>query len=703
MKNPKKVTGSGFGTQPSVRAGENGFEKLHRRPDDERIVLEVMQEIKRIFQSHDLSFFNGQQVLLEQSVRQILNFERERPIVIPLPPGYGKSTLLRAMLRVLAREFAQGTAYAEKVSGLVIVVEKTAEAYQLRDLANRFSDNIAHVLEGPNDYNISLGKCPRPEVKNYADCRGIACPDQANCPIVQSKNRANVTPVLILLHARYQHFVECMTRFSVWTDAQGQNHARKLLLVDEAPSLMMDNRISDSVIARLTEEISLLHPSYDTAIRSRKQEVLYQITHHLIIPYRRLKHKLFLPDTQIALISAEALADAGFTEEGCGKLVQSLSKFSPAHADRWQQILNSLLCEPALFVVGQEETVCIPARKKPDMTLNTAFLSGSAMFSPELCCNPDLEILDVPELEQFSHLTIRVLQNDALQVHKTALQGRANRQALLCWLRHQLTGLSSDDSVLLVVYKRYAEAFWHELDAFHDRLIPLQMEDGRSAKASLPYFGGMNGSNRYAQAQYLICAGLGRFEMQDYLSRALAYDFDGSAYSELCQRSINHQLCQMHDLNCVLEMEYQTLARDLVQLFYRTALRNHGVHTPVTVWLINPPEPVLNKITNFFPGCTVQVTTDLPTDCLNAAASSRMYAGKLTHAAKVLQWLNGWDGSKISVDQICAATGLSKSQWKEARKNPAVRVQFAQLTKQKNGTVTYYSRMSADTGQVSQI
>ena len=90
MKNPKKVTGSGFGAQSSVWAGENGFEKLHRRPDDERIVLEVMQEIKRIFQSHDLSFFNGQQVLLEQSVRQILNFERERPIVIPLPPGYDK-------------------------------------------------------------------------------------------------------------------------------------------------------------------------------------------------------------------------------------------------------------------------------------------------------------------------------------------------------------------------------------------------------------------------------------------------------------------------------------------------------------------------------------------------------------------------------------------------------------------------------------
>lgn len=43
-----------------------------------------------IFQLHDSSFFNGQQVLLERLGRQILIFERERPIVILLPLGYGK-------------------------------------------------------------------------------------------------------------------------------------------------------------------------------------------------------------------------------------------------------------------------------------------------------------------------------------------------------------------------------------------------------------------------------------------------------------------------------------------------------------------------------------------------------------------------------------------------------------------------------------
>ena len=85
-----------------VRADHDGFAKLHHRPDGKRIGLKSMQEIMLIFQLLGLSCFNGQQVLLEQSVRQILNFERERPIVIPLPQGMTRY-LLRTVSHVLAR------------------------------------------------------------------------------------------------------------------------------------------------------------------------------------------------------------------------------------------------------------------------------------------------------------------------------------------------------------------------------------------------------------------------------------------------------------------------------------------------------------------------------------------------------------------------------------------------------------------------
>ena len=86
--------------------------------------------------------------------------------------------------------------------------------------------------------------------------------------------------------------------------------------------------------------------------------------------------------------------------------------------------------------------------------------------------------------------------------------------------------------VLVVTYKGYAKELWDALSEFHDRLIPLQADDNSGPKESLPYFGGMNGSNRYNEADCVICAGLGRFDSEEYFNRALAFDFSGSAWGE---------------------------------------------------------------------------------------------------------------------------------------------------------------------------
>ena len=84
----------------------------------------------------------------------------------------------------------------------------------------------------------------------------------------------------------------------------------------------------------------------------------------------------------------------------------------------------------------------------------------------------------------------------------------------------------------MATYQGYAKELCDALSEFHDRLIPLQADDNSGPKESLPYFGGMNGSNRYNEADCVICAGLGRFDSEEYFNRALAFDFSGSAWGE---------------------------------------------------------------------------------------------------------------------------------------------------------------------------
>lgn len=328
----------------------------------------------------------------------------------------------------------------------------------------------------------------------------------------------------------------------------------------------------------------------------------------------------------------------------------------------------------------------VPTRRKPDSSLRTFLLSGSAALSPELCRNPDMELMPASIEESYVRLTLHVQQTEVFGVSKTSMHKQGNRRALVCWLRYRLAQISPDRKVLVVTYKAYAAELWTELSMYHDRLIPLQTEDGGAPKASLPYFGGLNGSNRYAEASCVICAGLGRFDSTDYLCRALAYDFDGSAYQELCQRCSDCQLRDARDLTAVTDIANLTLARDLVQLVFRSMLRKHGETEPIDLWLIQPPEPVLLHLQAFFEDCRVVRYTDVPPECEMEVSANRTVNGELTHAAKLLRWLQEWDGSEIASADVQKQLAMTPPQWKEARKNKNVRKYFeSYVVSRKNG------------------
>lgn len=59
-----------------------------------------------------------------------------------------------------------------------------------------------------------------------------------------------------------------------------------------------------------------------------------------------------------------------------------------------------------------------------------------------------------------------------------------------------------------------------------------------------------------------------------------------------------------------------------------------------------------------------------------ADPAARTFQGKLTHASKLLKWLENWDGSPISIAEVQGQLGMTPGQWKEARKNAAVKEAF---------------------------
>lgn len=104
------------------------------------------------------------------------------------------------------------------------------------------------------------------------------------------------------------------------------------------------------------------------------------------------------------------------------------------------------------------------------------------------------------------------------------------------------------------------------------------------------------------------------------------------------------------------------MARDLVQLVFRSTLRNHGGKEPVSLWLIQPPEEVVMHVRESFRDCQHDEISELPFECLSELAAGRTFQGKPTHASKLLKWLADWDGSPILIAEVQGQLGMKPGQ-----------------------------------------
>ena len=133
-------------------------------------------------------------------------------------------------------------------------------------------------------------------------------------------------------------------------------------------------------------------------------------------------------------------------------------------------------------------------------------------------------------------------------------------------------------------------------------------------------------------------------------------------------------------LPAVMGVQDITLANDLAQAIFRSALRRHDQSTKILVWLFQTPNGVLGHLQDFFPGVSIREVTEVPDTCYQAKTINRNYNGASTHASKLLRWLTEWittwDGTPISVKEIQQRAGLSQENYKEARKHKEVKAFF---------------------------
>lgn len=678
------------------------FLQLVRRGEDDpmRLLPEVKDELRHYFSIYNTTYVSEQVNLLSAISSHILQATAGTVAAVQLVPGGGKSTVIRALLTVFSRRLRNmDDPISKRIGGVIVVVEKSAEAHFLEVLCNRAAGReIAVVIEAPNDYNLSQGWCLNGQAHTFEECPRRKCPDYTVCPLAKAKERTQETPILILLHARYQRYAEDMSPFLLWYCGE-QIYRRSLLLVDELPDFFEEHIISLKVLNDAETELDSIKPSFTIAAQRTKHSLLYLWSAAVRIPFFKLSRSL---RSSWGIVTPSQLAEAGFDHEKLIELAAALDRY--AAETKAGMLVRSLLKGNSIyFCVGKTLELILPRLKQLGGTDQPAtfLFSGTAALSPEVTENPRIRLLPDQLEEDYSRLTIFAQRGDAVNFSKTGLLKPSNLNAAVQWLKDHLPEISQRHrKVLLVTHKIYAAVLWEQLSEFYRVLIPY-CDGQEQSRSLLPYFGGLTGSNLYQEATCVIALGLNRFEPRDYLSRTLALDVNGQTV-EFCRQITTVNLsCRLDRLPCVMHTQNITLARDLVQLIFRSALRRHGETQPIEAWVVQPPNEVLQYLQAFLPGCTIREIHDFSDACKQTAAMYKTILGKPTSASKLLNWMTrAWDGNKISPHAIREQTGLTQAQFKEAKKHPEVKRYFSDnIITYGSGKNTIYCRRSAEVNQ----
>lgn len=659
----------------AVRVEE--FTQLRPRAQDDpqRLHGKVMKALDHYFLTRGSTYLSGQRDALSDIVRAVLDDGQTGMFAVPLVPGGGKSTLLRALLTVFAEVFRDmPDPIAKRLGGVIVVVEKASEGDELQQLCNCGLEPgeppVARLLSAVNDYNLKKGRCLTGEARTYVECPRHACREAANCPLLHTMAGLGETPILILLHARLAEHLPDMTSFAAWCQADGTEHRRTLLLIDEAPELVRQDVVSAQSLNEAEGE--LLDMRED---RYAKQRTLESFVHTLRIPFDRLQRCEYGKTRRSAVLTASELEQAGFKHDDLAELLTRLEEYQAQRSSKAGKLATALLADNGKFsCFGKNFELASPSLHtiRADTPLRTFIFSGTAQLIPQLTDNPNVTLLDTNFQESYARLTIHVQRDSVLKTSRTGLQTTGALEALVLWLQVLLPELAQTHGrVLLVSYKRMARRVWELLGEECQQLVFTAVIPD-SGETCLPYFGGVAGSNAYRDATAVVCLGLPRLEPGDYLRRALAIDPDGSHAEEL-----SHATEALERQPCALKMQDIHLAHELVQMVFRSRLRCHGDKAPIELWLTQPPDAVLALLHDYFGDCRFEKHNALPAECHSKLHTSKQRNGIQTNAARLYEALLAIpEGSETTPAQLREQTGLTQDQYKEAMRAASVRELF---------------------------
>lgn len=483
----------------------------------------------------------------------------DKPIVISLAPGLGKTTLIIKYIRYMIEH--------QPDFGAIVVVERQDTIQGIVDEINTgFTENKAYPMLG-----YSADDCKK-KYQTYKPSQCKTCDVSfQECRVKYNFIKQKQCPIVVISHKRLFDMSDTndsLDALRMWDNSGnyfpgrinlGSTHKRSKLFIDERPTLINTTPTDSKMIDTLITDVAQYAPEYSTEVVSG----LNQIRPH---------YSLTSDFEEVAAINPNFCWSKDFMEAWSADYLGDYPEYPDLFA--------SIMSEGGLYTKSDHTVTTKHYSNIYWQDFSTYIFDGTGGLDPEY--RSDLfYFYDPGHIRNYNNLTFNVCMENNLS--KTFY---LNNTKFIKKFSSDITGIAKDDKTYVVCYKNNEADYEKHLNGNNN--------------ISIEHYGNTKGANHLMDNVNIVCTGILNKGEAHYLSKNMAIQGQAGNF-----RSSTHGKVRRYDDTDVETIKIYDMVTDLIQEIFRTNLRNHYSTKDINVYLVSRDKNLINILSDAFPGCKV--------------------------------------------------------------------------------------------------
>lgn len=563
--------------------------------------------------------------------------DKTKTVIVPAKPGFGKSVLIKiAVKKIVSDSLNFGEA-----KGAIIVSDKYNN---LGEYKEAFGD-LAYLMD-----------------RRYGEHMNIQLDAQHKYPIV------------IITSTLFKILGQNLSVFKTFIHPKSDVPCeRKLLIIDEKPLLLDSERIDQKFVSDIKASIDTFPviAFKDQAEKTLLRNLLHEVDtkfQGMISKYQDKGFFVHKPDGQITSNDEVLFALSKNLDFGIQNKMMHIKRLMLEEGGLWYNKSYNFANHQFFRTIGLHNY---------SEKFKTIIFDGTADIDLEYCDLDKYIFLNIENNIRYEHVSL--FNYSGLNFTRgTLVDHMGNNKTVRCfveWMNKKFQ--DKECKIYLTTFKQATQALTKILQ--EERYKKLAEKIVLNDNAKVPSYGATKGQNKWQDCNVAIMFGK-YIQSEDIYTSAMLSHFWYNIFKDKEAERIAELFAfkdGKYDANRLNFFRLTKIMVDLEQDLFRCAIRNYNETTPIEIYTFGLDKTgtihfdndlgmqlwtdLFGRLKKRLEGCQAQNIEEVPEE-LDKVLN---YADGNTTIAKLITWVNEYDGTPILVDEFKNQYNISNDYWKK--------------------------------------